>query len=107
MGLEFFFSIGVSLAIFSWTAASPPSPHVNAPEKPAVSADISFPGAIVPLSVCPGSGGCDEYISRVQIGSIDQASPCTGYDRPLGSVDRSDARAELFARNLQRQSNLS
>ncbi len=29
---------------------------------------------------CPASGGCDEYISRVQIGTIDQSSDCAGYE---------------------------
>lgn len=28
---------------------------------------------------CSASGGCDEYISRVQIGSIDNSSSCSGY----------------------------
>ncbi len=28
---------------------------------------------------CDASGGCDEYISRVQIGSIDNSSDCDGY----------------------------
>jgi hypothetical protein len=28
---------------------------------------------------CSGSGGCDEYISRVQIGAIDNATVCTHY----------------------------
>jgi hypothetical protein len=28
---------------------------------------------------CPGSGGCDEYISRVQMGTIDNSTPCTMY----------------------------
>lgn len=28
---------------------------------------------------CSASGGCDEYISRVQLGDIDNSSPCGGY----------------------------
>lgn len=28
---------------------------------------------------CDASGGCDEYISRVQLGSIDNSSDCDGY----------------------------
>ena len=28
---------------------------------------------------CPGSGGCDEYISRVQVDVIDNPTPCTMY----------------------------
>ena len=28
---------------------------------------------------CDGSGGCDEYISRVEVGDIDNSSTCTGY----------------------------
>jgi hypothetical protein len=28
---------------------------------------------------CAASGGCDEYISRVQIGTIDNSSGCSGY----------------------------
>ncbi|MBU2652571.1 MAG: carboxypeptidase-like regulatory domain-containing protein, partial [Bacteroidetes bacterium] len=28
---------------------------------------------------CAGSGGCDEYIARVQIGTIDNSSTCTQY----------------------------
>jgi len=32
-----------------------------------------------PPSYCGASGGCDEYIARVQIGSIDNSTPCTMY----------------------------
>ncbi|PKO97543.1 MAG: hypothetical protein CVU14_10760, partial [Bacteroidetes bacterium HGW-Bacteroidetes-9] len=32
-----------------------------------------------PLAYCAASGGCDEYISRVQFGTIDNTSACTNY----------------------------
>jgi len=32
-----------------------------------------------PKAYCTASGGCDEYISRVQLGSIDNSSACDGY----------------------------
>ncbi|HHE38928.1 MAG TPA: hypothetical protein ENL20_10205, partial [Candidatus Cloacimonetes bacterium] len=30
-------------------------------------------------SYCSASGGCDEYISRIQVGDIDNSSACSGY----------------------------
>ncbi len=36
-------------------------------------------GARAPLAYCAASGGCDEYISRVQFGTIDNSSGCTNY----------------------------
>lgn len=33
---------------------------------------------------CEASGGCDEYISRVQLGTIDNVSSCNGYMDYLG-----------------------
>ncbi|MCX6269121.1 MAG: GEVED domain-containing protein [Bacteroidetes bacterium] len=50
---------------------------------------LSFPAS------CTASGGCDEYVSRVQAGTIDNSSACLGYadyttthttDLPLNSV---------------------
>jgi len=32
-----------------------------------------------PPTYCGASGGCDEYISRVEVGSIDNSSECDGY----------------------------
>jgi hypothetical protein len=32
-----------------------------------------------PLAYCTASGGCDEYISRVQFGTINNTSGCSGY----------------------------
>ena len=36
-------------------------------------------GARAPLAYCAASGGCDEYISRVQFGTIDNSSGCSNY----------------------------
>jgi hypothetical protein len=36
-------------------------------------------GARAPLAYCAASGGCDEYISRVQFVTIDNSSGCSGY----------------------------
>ncbi|NCA86177.1 MAG: T9SS type A sorting domain-containing protein [Clostridia bacterium] len=36
---------------------------------------------------CAASGGCDEYISRVQFGSIDNTSACSGYQNNTNLVN--------------------
>jgi hypothetical protein len=38
------------------------------------------------LSYCSASGACDEYISRVQVGTIDYSSGCSGYANYTGLV---------------------
>ncbi len=41
---------------------------------------ISFTGSPCPAGYCPAAGGtCDEYISRVAVGSIDNSSNCDNY----------------------------
>jgi hypothetical protein len=36
---------------------------------------------------CAASGGCDEYISRVQFGSIDNTSACSGYQNNTNLIN--------------------
>ena len=36
----------------------------------------SFDPNVAPVTYCSASGGCDEYISRVQVGTIDNSSGC-------------------------------
>jgi len=80
-----FFLIGVSLAAGAWGGAARSGTIAPAkPNLPKASAETAIVQRVAPLGFCAASGGCDEYISRVQIGGIDQASACAGYEDRSG-----------------------
>jgi hypothetical protein len=85
MFADFFFSVGVLLAVSSWGTAPCWTVDAKPPQAPnAAAANKAALKLMVPLDFCTGSGGCDEYISRVQLGGIDEASACAGYEDHSG-----------------------
>ncbi len=47
---------------------------------------IQFFGEAIEPGICSGSGGCDEYISRVAVADIDNSSDCSGYGDYTGII---------------------
>jgi hypothetical protein len=45
-----------------------------------ISLFVPVKGVKAPLAYCEASGGCDEFISRVQLNEIDNISTCNGYE---------------------------